>query len=176
MEDSQKQCEIFMIILHTLLCWSEYDEILVKIGSNDTLTTAHRDRAGFGPQSISAYRNVFLVAPVSSRLGLIQARTAVLHLRFSSGSKTCFRTLVNMLCRKGMYGFLDAFVDSASDMPRIQSLSTERLMLISRVSFILSFECEARSRAASEPARSMRYRIPSPVSDEGSSILRRQIP
>lgn len=147
------------------------------MGSSAITADGYRDRAGFGPQSISAYRKVFLLAPVSRRLGLMHARTVVLHLRLSSGSNTCLRTLVNMLCRNGMYGFFDDFVESASAIPRIQSFSTERLILISRVSFILSLECEARSRAASEPAKSMRYRTPSPaVSDDGSSILMRQIP
>lgn len=136
------------------------------------MPTRLHDYVSLGPRSNSAYRIVFLLAPVSRKLGLIQARTAVLHFRLSEGSKTCFRTLVNMLCRKGMYGFFDDF-GSTFDMPRMQSFSTERLMLISRVSFIRSAECEKISLAASEPARSMRYSNPSSVS-EGDSILMRQ--
>jgi hypothetical protein len=60
--------------------------------------------------------------------------------------------------------------------PRIQSFSTDRLIFISRVSFNRSVECENISRAASEPARSTRYRIPpSAGSCDGLSIRMRHI-
>lgn len=118
-----------------------------------------------------------MLAPVSSRLGLIQASTAVLHSRFPEGSKTCLRTFVNILCRNGMYCFLD-FEEELSIFakPRIQSFNTERLMLISRVSFIRSEVWLKMSRADSEPARSTRYRMPSSrVAWIGSWILMRQM-
>lgn len=94
--------------------------------------------------------------------------TTVAHLRLPAGSKTCFKTFVSALCRKGTCGrFCLAFVlpeeASISDcaLPRMQSFRTDKLMLISRVSRIRSAPCTATSRAASDPAKSTRYRKPS---------------
>jgi hypothetical protein len=50
---------------------------------------------------------------------------------------------------------------SARARPRIESFSTDRLVLISRASFMRVASWVVLSRAASEPARSIKYSMPS---------------
>lgn len=109
--------------------------------------------------------------------GLTQATTAVLQCRCPFVSNTCFKTFVIVLLRYGICTGFDLTPTSACSMyhivlPRIQSLSVDREVLISRDSFMRSALCSLVSVVASLPARSMRKSKPSGVSETSLLTIR----
>jgi len=106
----------------------------------------------------------------------MQAMTIVLHVWVLLTSKALFNTCVSLVLRKGMWKCL--WLASPRAMlhrarARMQSLSTVKDLLISRVSVMRSRECCEVSALASLPARSTSMKLPS--GEVGNSLFATRI-